>query len=81
MSPVIAMPHGFHILKVDARTEESVRPLEEVREKVREQIADRRYAKDLQTFLDKSWNEATIWINPKYAERLDKRNGTQSPPA
>jgi peptidyl-prolyl cis-trans isomerase SurA len=81
VSPVIAMPHGFHILKVDARTEESVRPLEEVREKVREQIADRRYAKDLQAFLDKSWNEATIWINPKYAERLDKRNGTQSPPA
>jgi peptidyl-prolyl cis-trans isomerase SurA len=81
VSPVIAMPHGFHILKVDARTEESVRPLEEVREKVREQIADRRYAKDLQAFLDKSWNEATIWINPKYADRLDKRNGTQSPAA
>ena len=47
---------------------------------IRNQIADERYAKDLQAFLDKSWNEATIWVNPKYAARLDKRNGT-SPPA
>jgi parvulin-like peptidyl-prolyl isomerase len=81
VSPVIEMPHGFHLLKVDARTDEGVRPLEEVREQVRDQIADRRYAQDLQAFLDKSWNEATIWINPKYAARLDRRNGAATPPA
>jgi peptidyl-prolyl cis-trans isomerase SurA len=75
VSPVIELPHGLHILKIDARAEAVTRPLDEVREKVREQIADRRYAQDLQAFLDKSWDEATIWINPKYAARLDRRNG------
>ena len=79
VSPVIEMTHGFHILKVDARTEERLQPLEEVKEATREKIADRRYAADLQTFLDKSWNEATIWINPKYAERLDRWNGKPRP--
>lgn len=81
VSEVIAMPHGFHLLKVDSRTDEFVRPVEEVREKIRNQIADERYGKDLQAFLDKSWNEATIWVNPKYAARLDKRNGSNPPPA
>lgn len=81
VSPVIEMSHGFHLLKVDARTDAASRPLEQVREQVRDQIADRRYAKDLQAFLDKSWNEATIWVNPKYAERLDHRNGATPPPA
>jgi len=79
VSPVIEMSHGFHILKVDARTEERVRPLDEVREPTRDKIADKQYAKDLQAFLDKSWNEATIWVNPKYADRLDHRNGTPKP--
>ena len=81
VSPVIAMPHGFHVLKVDARIDEGVRPLEEVREKIRDKIAEQRYAKDLQAFLDKTWNEATIWVNPKYADRLDRRNGNPTPPA
>jgi len=79
VSPVIEMTHGFHVLKVDARTEERLKPLEEVREATRDKIADQRYANDLQTFLDKSWNEATIWINPKYADRLDRRNGKPRP--
>ena len=79
VSPVIEMTHGFHVLKVDARTEEQLKPLEEVREATRDKIADHRYANDLQTFLDKSWNEATIWINPKYADRLDRRNGKPRP--
>jgi peptidyl-prolyl cis-trans isomerase SurA len=81
VSEVIEMPHGFHLLKVDARTETAVKPLDAIREQVRDQIADRRYAKDLQAFLDKSWNEATIWVNPRYAARLDRRNGTTPPPA
>ena len=79
VSPVIEMSHGFHVLKVDARTEERLKPLEEVREATRDKIADQRYANDLQTFLDKSWNEATIWINPKYADRLDHWNGKPRP--
>jgi len=79
VSSVIELSHGFHILKVDARTEEQIRPLEEVREPTREKIADRRYEADLQAFLDKSWNEATIWINPKYADRLDHWNGKPRP--
>jgi peptidyl-prolyl cis-trans isomerase SurA len=79
VSEVLEMPHGFHLLKVDARTDAASKPLETVREQVRDQIADRRYSKDLQAFLDKTWNEATIWINPKYADRLDRRNGTPPP--
>ncbi|HEX5042534.1 MAG TPA: peptidyl-prolyl cis-trans isomerase [Candidatus Polarisedimenticolaceae bacterium] len=75
VSTVIEMSHGFHVLKIDARTEERLKPLEEVREATREKIADHRYGNDLQAFLDKSWNEATIWINPKYADRLDRWNG------
>ncbi len=79
VSPAIEMTHGYHVLKVDARTEERLKPLDEVREPTREKIADGRYANDLQAFLDKSWNEATIWINPKYADRLDRWNGKPKP--
>jgi len=79
VSPAIEMTHGYHVLKVDARTEERLKPLDEVREPTREKIADGRYANDLQAFLDKSWNEATIWINPKYADRLDRWNGKAKP--
>lgn len=79
VSPAIEMTHGYHVLKVDARTEERLKPLDEVREATRDKIADGRYANDLQAFLDKSWNEATIWINPKYADRLDRWNGKGKP--
>jgi len=79
VSPAIEMTHGYHVLKVDARTEERLKPLDEVREPTRDKIADGRYANDLQAFLDKSWNEATIWINPKYADRLDRWNGKPKP--
>ena len=72
VSPVIETQHGFHVLKLESRTEERRKTLDEVRESVREQLAQRRYETDVRAFLDRAWKEAAVWVNPKYAGRMQE---------
>lgn len=70
VGPIIETPYGFHILKIESRSEERLRTLDETREAVRSQLVERRYAKERKAFLDKCWEEATVVVMPAYRDRL-----------
>jgi peptidyl-prolyl cis-trans isomerase SurA len=69
-SPVIETEGGFHILKVDARTDEAVKPFPDVRNDVETKIRTERYPAEYKSYIKKAWAEATIWVAPKYQDRL-----------
>ncbi len=48
---IVASPHGFHVLKVDARTEAGGGSLDENREKIRAVLARQRWDKRVQDFV------------------------------
>lgn len=70
VGPVIEADYGFHILKVDSRSEDALQPFEEVREKIRREIFAKKYQELYKEFMERAWKEADIWIAPKYMSRL-----------
>jgi peptidyl-prolyl cis-trans isomerase SurA len=70
VSPIIEAEYGFHILKVDARTDEAVSPFPEVQTNIETKIQGERFPAEYKNYMKKAWTEATIWISPKYQERL-----------
>jgi len=70
ISPVIEADYGFHILKVDARNEEALKPFEDVKVEIESKIQNDRFSPEYKSYMKKAWTEATIWISPKYRDRL-----------
>jgi peptidyl-prolyl cis-trans isomerase SurA len=70
VSPVIEAGYGFHILKVDARTDDALRPFDDVRAEIETKIQNERFAVEYKNYMKKAWTEATIWIAPQYQARL-----------
>jgi peptidyl-prolyl cis-trans isomerase SurA len=70
VSPVIEAGYGFHILKVDARTDEVQKPFDDVKAEIETKIQNDRFSAEYKTYMKKAWTEATIWISPKYQARL-----------
>jgi peptidyl-prolyl cis-trans isomerase SurA len=70
VSPVLERPYGFHIIKVESRTEAKMRPLEEVREALKEKLYQDKFEKATSDFLKKARKEAEIWVSPKYKDRI-----------
>jgi parvulin-like peptidyl-prolyl isomerase len=70
ISPVIEADYGFHILKVDARTDESLKPFDDMKVEIESKIQNDRFAAESKKYMAKAWSEATIWISPKYLDRL-----------
>jgi len=70
VSAVIEADYGFHIVKVDARIEEGFKPFDEVKSEVEQKLQGERFSDEYKTYIKKAWSEATIWISPKYQERL-----------
>jgi parvulin-like peptidyl-prolyl isomerase len=70
VSAVIELPYGFHILKVDARVPDVVKPFEEVKSSIEGKLRDQEMQKQTATFLKKAWSETTVWVAPKYQARL-----------
>ena len=70
VSPVIEAGYGFHILKVDARTDEAQKPFDDVKAEIETKIQNDRFSAEYKTYMKKAWTEATIWISPKYLARL-----------
>lgn len=75
VSAVIDADYGFHILKVDARTDEAQKPFEDVKDEIESKIQNDRLAVQVKEYLKKAWSEATIWVSPKYQARLDQEEG------
>lgn len=72
VSPAIEADYGFHLLKVESRTDDAKQPFEEVKESIRKEIWSRRYRELNKEFMKRAWEEAEIWVSPKYAARLSK---------
>ena len=70
VSDVIDANYGFHILKVDARTEEQVKPFGDVKPEIERTLLNERLGAATKEFLKKAWSETTIWVSPKYEARL-----------
>jgi parvulin-like peptidyl-prolyl isomerase len=70
VSPLMETPYGFHIVKVETRSQERVKPLDEVRDEIRNYLQSRKYGSDLEAFLTKLRGEAEWCVKPKYQELL-----------
>ncbi len=70
ISQVIEAGYGFHILKVDARTEATSKPFDVVKTDIEKKIQEERFSVAYQQYMVKAWSEATIWVSPKYEARL-----------
>lgn len=69
-SEPIETPYGWHILKIESRTDEAVKPLDEIKDQVRKAVESTRYQENLASFLLKARQEAEWCVKPKYAGRL-----------
>lgn len=70
VSPVIDAAYGFHILKVDARTDEHETPFADVKDDIEKKLRNEAIRKATRAYLKKAWAETTVWISPKYKSRL-----------
>ena len=70
VSAVIEMPYGFHILKVDSRVNDVVKPFDEVKGEIESKLRDKEMKAQTATFLKKAWSETSVWIAPSYEARL-----------
>ncbi len=69
-SDPIEMPYGWHVIHVEERSDESIRPLDEIRERVREALERQRYQADLAAFLKKARDEAEWCVKDSYRDRI-----------
>jgi parvulin-like peptidyl-prolyl isomerase len=67
---VIELPYGFHILKVDDRVNDVIKPFDEVKATSRRPSETKRCRKQTAVFLKKAWSETTVWVAPAYQARL-----------
>jgi peptidyl-prolyl cis-trans isomerase SurA len=74
VSSVIEADYGFHILRVDARTDAYVKPFDSVKDEVQKKLENDEIQKQTRVYLKKIWAETTIWISPTYASRLSPEN-------
>ncbi len=63
----LATSYGFHILKVESRTEASVPPLAEVSESIEQKLRQEKYSDELDAYLKKLWQTNRVAVNPRYA--------------
>jgi len=79
VGPVLEMPYGFHIVKVEKRADERKKPLDEVREDIRTKLENAKYREALKAFLEKARSEATVEISPAYRNRLHSGDDVTDP--
>jgi parvulin-like peptidyl-prolyl isomerase len=70
VSEIIEMPYGFHLCKVESRSESRVPPLEEIGEDLRRWLEDRKYFEQRMAFVTRVRSEAEWCVKPAYADRL-----------
>jgi peptidyl-prolyl cis-trans isomerase SurA len=70
VSPVMEADYGFHILKVDARTDDVLKPFPDVQAEIETKLQSQRFDAAYGDYMKKAWSDATIWVSPKYQNRL-----------
>ncbi len=66
ISAILEMPYGFHLVKIEERADARMRTLDEVRDSLRSQMENFKYAELLQEFLAKAREEADWSVAKKY---------------
>jgi parvulin-like peptidyl-prolyl isomerase len=66
----IATSYGFHIVKVETRTETELTPLAEVSDEIELEIRQQKYSTDVEAYLQGLWNDNLVIVNPRYAVGL-----------
>jgi parvulin-like peptidyl-prolyl isomerase len=69
-SAILETPYGFHLLKVDSRTDDRVETLDEVREKIRSFLENEKYVAKLNEFMERARTESKWCVREKYMDRL-----------
>ena len=70
VSEMMETPYGFHILKVESRVDDHFRSLDEVRDSIRKQLQDGKFAVELEAFMSKARAEAEWCVAPKHEALL-----------
>ncbi len=70
VSEILEMPYGFHIVRVEERTDPSRATLDEVREDLRRRLEDEKYAAAVSDYLRRAREEVDWQVNPKYKDRI-----------
>ena len=70
ISDIVELPHGFHILKIEERTEARKKSLDDLKETIRQSLQDEKYDTALAAYLKKARSESDIIVNPAYKDRL-----------
>ncbi len=70
ISEVMETPYGLHILKVEARTDDQMQTLDEVRERLRLFLEDRALREKLAEFMVRMRDNSEWCVKPKYQDLL-----------
>lgn len=70
VGPLLETPYGFHLVKVEERTETTIMPLDEVQEELHGRLEDKKFREALDAFLKRARDEADWKVNEKYQHRL-----------
>jgi parvulin-like peptidyl-prolyl isomerase len=70
VSELIEMPYGFHIIKVEERTEERTLSLQEIRDKLEGALDEKKVFEARQEYLTKIRGEADWCVKEGYRDRL-----------
>ncbi len=78
VSELLEMPYGFHIIRVESRRDGEIAPLEEIRDELRFNLENRRYAEALRTFMSKARAESDWCVKPRYKDRLPASSSAET---
>ncbi len=67
---ILETPYGFHLLKVEGRTEDQLATLDEVMESVRVHLENEKYVAKLNEFMERARAESKWCVRDKYMDRL-----------
>lgn len=70
VSQPIEMPHGFHLLKVEERTDAGKKPMEQIQADLRKAIEQEKYASTLEAYLRKARSESEIVVKEAYRSQV-----------
>jgi len=77
VSEVLEMSYGFHIIEIVERKEDTLTPLDEVRESLRVALQERAYVEKLTTFMEKARSQAEWCVKKKYESYLPAHGPTE----
>ncbi len=66
LSDLMETPYGFHVVRVESREEDRLKPLDEVRPLIRAYLHDRKVGTELEAFMVRARTASEWCIKPKY---------------